>query len=151
FAQDKQTRYVNFLSSPKSKDLFKDCPNVETHILWAPSKLLWDQAAVPLAARKHGVDLIFNPKFSVPLLTRIPTVFVQQGSDWYANPGNYPWWDNIYIRLMLPMYSRKAVRTLAISQQTLDDLVKYTSIDTSQSVVSYAGIGPNFTAQRDED
>jgi glycosyltransferase involved in cell wall biosynthesis len=150
FAQDRQTRYLIFLSSPKSKDLFKDLPNVQMCILRAPSKLLWDQVAVPLAARRLGAELIFNPKFSVPLLTRLPCVFVQQGSDWYANPGNYPWWDNIYIRLMLPMYSRKAVRTLAISQQTLDDLAKYTSIDTHRSVVSYAGIGPNFTAQRDE-
>jgi hypothetical protein len=51
---------------------------------------------------------------------------------------------------MLPLYSRKAVRTLAISQQTLDDMATLTSIDTSQSVVSCAGVGANFTPERDE-
>jgi glycosyltransferase involved in cell wall biosynthesis len=75
---------------------------------------------------------------------------VQQGSDWYVNPQNYPWWDNIYIRLMLPLYSWKAARTLAISQTTLDDLAHCTRIDVHKSVVSYAGVGANFTAKRDE-
>jgi glycosyltransferase involved in cell wall biosynthesis len=83
------------------------------------------------------------------LFTRRPCVFVQQGSDWYVNPQNYPWWDNLYIRLMLPLYSRKASRTLAISQTTLDDLASYTSINVRDSVVSYAGIGANFNLERD--
>jgi glycosyltransferase involved in cell wall biosynthesis len=93
--------------------------------------------------------LIFNPKFSIPLFTRLPCVFVQQGSDWYVNPQNYPWWDNVYIRLMLPLYSFKATRTLAISQATLDDLAKYTCIKVRDSVVSYAGVGQNFSGERD--
>jgi glycosyltransferase involved in cell wall biosynthesis len=151
FSLDRETRYLIFLNTAKSKDLFREFNNVECHVLAAPSKLLWDQVAVPLAARKYNVDLIFNPKFSVPLLTGRPCVFVQQGSDWYANPGNYPWWDNLYIRLMLPLYSRKAARTLSISQQTLDDLAKYAKIDVSRSVVSYAGVGPNFSTRQDPE
>lgn len=116
----------------------------------ARSKLYWDQVRVPRAAREFDADLIFNPKFSLPLFTRRPCVFVQQGSDWYVNPQNYPWWDNLYIRLMLPLYSRKASRTLAISQTTLDDLANYTSINVQDSVVSYAGIGANFKLERDQ-
>src|SRR5690606_33162490 len=95
--------------------------------------------------------IIFNPKFSIPLLTRIPCVFVQQGCDWYVNPENYPWWDNLYIRLMLPWFSRAATRLTAISQATLDDLQKYAGIDVRGTVVTYAGIAPNFTSQGDAD
>jgi glycosyltransferase involved in cell wall biosynthesis len=97
------------------------------------------------------VDLIFNPKFSIPLLSGRPCVFVQQGSDWYVNPQNYEWWDNLYMRLMLPLFSRKARRTLAISQATLDDLAKYANIDVSKSVVTYAGVAGNITAERDPE
>jgi glycosyltransferase involved in cell wall biosynthesis len=142
---DHVSRYIIFLMSEKSRDLFREFPNVEPYVMPAKRKLYWDQIAVPAAARKFDVDLIFNPKFSIPLLTRRPCIFVLQGSDWYVNPSNYPWWDNLYIRLMLPLYSWKAARTLAISQATLDDLAKYTSIDVSHSVVTYAGVGPNFT------
>jgi glycosyltransferase involved in cell wall biosynthesis len=146
---DSVTRYIIFLMSEKSRGLFREFPNAEPYVMPARRKLYWDQICVPAAARKFDVDLIFNPKFSIPLLTRRPCIFVLQGSDWYVNPANYPWWDNLYIRLMLPLYSWKAARTLAISQATLDDLAKYTNIDVSQSVVTYAGVGPNFTPNRD--
>lgn len=149
-ALDPRTRYLILLQTPKSAHLFAQYRNAEVHVLPAPRKLWWDQITVPRAARRLGADLIFNPKFSVPLFSRIPSVFVHQGSDWYANPQNYPWWDNLYIRLMLPVYSRKAAGTLSISRATLDDLARYARIDVSRSVVSYAGVGPNFTPQRDE-
>jgi glycosyltransferase involved in cell wall biosynthesis len=147
---DRSTRYIIFLMSEKSWDLFREFPNAEPYVMPARRKLYWDQISVPAAARKFDVDLIFNPKFSVPLFTRRPCIFVLQGSDWYVNPSNYPWWDNLYIRVMLPLYSWKAARTLAISQATLDDLAKYTNIDVSRSVVTYAGVGPNFSPDQDQ-
>ena len=150
FRLDPDTHYIVFLDTPKSQRLFDEFHNVRTHVAPARFKFYWDQVVVSLAARKFDVDLIFNPKFSIPLLTRKPCVFVQQGSDWYVNPQNYPWWDNLYIRLMLPIYSWKAARTLSISQATLDDLEKFTCINVKDSVVSYAGVGPNFTPHRDE-
>jgi len=147
---DPDTRYVILLETPACQEMFRDYSNAEVVVIPGRSKLFWDQVRVPRAAREFNADLIFNPKFSLPLFTRRPCVFVQQGSDWYVNPQNYPWWDNLYIRLMLPLYSRKASRTLSISQRTLDDLATYTSIDVHDAVVSYAGIGPNFTLERDE-
>jgi glycosyltransferase involved in cell wall biosynthesis len=147
--QDPGTRYVIFLNSVKSLDLFHNFPNAEPHVLPARSKLYWDQVTVALAARRLKVDLIFNPKFSIPLLTGRPCVFVQQGSDWYVNPQNYRWWDNLYMRVMLPLFSRKARRTLAISQATLDDLARYANIDVSNAVVTYAGVARNMTPERD--
>ena len=147
--QDPDTRYAVLLSSEKSLDLLRPFPNAEPHVLPSRSKLYWDQVTVALAARRLGADLIFNPKFAVPLLSGRPSVFVQQGSDWYVNPQNYQWWDNLYMRVMLPLFSRKARRTLAISQATLDDLAKYAHIDVRDSVVTYAGVAANLTPERD--
>jgi len=147
--QDPRTRYAVLLNSNKTLDLLRPFPNAEPHVLRARSKLYWDQVTVARAARRLEADLIFNPKFAVPLLSRRPSVFVQQGSDWYVNPQNYEWWDNLYMRIMLPLFSRKARRTLAISQATLDDLAKYANIDVRDSVVTYAGVAANITAQRD--
>jgi glycosyltransferase involved in cell wall biosynthesis len=146
---DPETLYVILLDTPKHEHSFREFRNARVVVLPARSKLYWDQVVVARAARKFDVGLIFNPKFSVPLLTRRPTVFVHQGSDWYVNPENYPWWDNLYIRLMLPLYHWKAARTLSISQATLDDLAKYTCINVRHSLVSYAGVGVNFTPERD--
>ena len=147
---DPHTHYSILLRTPNRRDLFRDYRNAETHVLPAKSILYWDQIVVARAARRLDVDLIFNPKFSVPFLSRRPSVFVHQGWDWYVNPKNYEWWDNIYIRLMLPLYDRKAARTLAISQATIEGMRQYAGLKLTDCVVSHAGIGPNFTAQRDE-
>jgi len=149
-ALDPATHYVILLATPQHSGLFKQFANAEVHVLPSRSKLWWDQVSVPRAARRFNADLIFNPKFSIPLFTGRPCAFVLQDSDWYINPGHYPWWDNIYIRLMLPLYCRKAKRLMVISQSTLAELAHYGVVKTAKAEVTYAGVGANFTAQRDE-
>jgi glycosyltransferase involved in cell wall biosynthesis len=148
--QDPSTRYVIFLATSKQATLFDALPNVEAHVVPSRSKLWWDQVSVPRAARRLKVDLIFNPKFSVPLLTRLPSAFVLQDSDWYVNPQNYPWWDILYIRSLLPIYCRKAKRVLVISQSTLNDLERYRVLKGHKATVTHAAVSDNFTATRDE-
>ncbi len=145
---DRGSRYVIFLATPAARDLFSGLSNVEVRVLSSRSRLLWDQVLIPRAARRLGVDLLFNPKFSLPLLCRIPGVFILQSCDWYVNPGNYPWWDNIYIRAMLPLYARKARAILAISQAALDDLVRH-GLKLPRAIVTHAGVGPRFTPAAD--
>ncbi|MGH8300379.1 MAG: glycosyltransferase family 4 protein [Steroidobacteraceae bacterium] len=145
---DTGSRYVIFLASPAARGLFAGARNVETCVLATRNRLVWDQVLVPRAARRLGVDLLFNPKFSLPLFCGIPGVIILQSSDWYVNPGNYPWWDNIYIRAMLPLYCRKARVILAISQAVLGDLSRH-GLKLPHAAVTHAGIGPRFTADAD--
>lgn len=147
-AMDPDSRYVIFLASAAPRELFAGQRNVEVRVIESRSRLLWDQVLVPREARRLGVDLLFNPKFSLPLFSRIPGVFVLQSCDWYENPGNYPWWDNIYIRAMLPLYLRKARAVLAISQAALDSLVRH-GLRLPRAMVTHAGVGPRFTPEAD--
>lgn len=147
---DRGTRYLILLRTAKHADAFKRHPNAETRVVPARFKTWWDQVAVLREAERAGADLIFNPKFSVPLLARCPVVFVLQGSDWYVNPQNYEWWDNLYIRATLPLYCRKAERLLAISRTVVDDLERPLRLDRARISVSYAGPSPHFTSSRDE-
>ena len=146
---DTRTRYVIFLASEQSRGTFNEFANAREHVIRSRSKLVWDQLLVPLAARRQNVDLLFNPKFSLPLLSSTPGVFVLQSCDWYVNPGNYPWWDNLYIRLMLPLYCRRASGVLAISRATLDQFVKHTKMKLPRAAITHAGTAPNFTAAAD--
>ena len=147
---DRASRYLILLRTGKHANLFSRFPNADVRVLPARIKTVWDQVTVPLAARREDADLIFNPKFSVPLFSRRPATFVLQSSDWYLNPQNYPWWDNVYIRLMLPLYLRKAGRVLSISQTVVDDLKPYLKLDPTRIEISYAAASKNFTSRRDE-
>ena len=148
-ALDPTSRYVILLRSAKHAHLFDDFPNVEVQILSAPSKTWWDQVTVPLAARRAKADIIFNPKFSIPLLTTRPGVLVLHSSDWFENPANYAWWDNLYIRAMLPLYCAKATKLLSISKRALEDTVKYLHIDGSKVTLSFAAAGSHFKVVTD--
>ena len=141
---DQNSDYLILLRTAKCEYTLSDYKNVLYKVIPARIKLVWDQVFVPIAAKKYKADIIFNPKFSIPILSGIPCVFVLQGSDWYVNPGNYEWWDNIYIRLMMPTYSRKAKKLLSISQCVLNDLVKYAGVDRNKVIVTYAAPSPHF-------
>jgi glycosyltransferase involved in cell wall biosynthesis len=149
-SMDSGSRYVIFLASPAAREVFSGQRNVQVRVIESRSRLLWDQVHVPRAARALGVDLLFNPKFSLPLFSSIPGVFILQSCDWYVNPGNYPWWDNIYIRAMLPLYCRKARAILAISQAALDDLVRH-GLQLPRAMITHAGVGPRFNPDADPD
>jgi glycosyltransferase involved in cell wall biosynthesis len=141
---DPYSEYLLFLRTPEHAQLFERFPNLRAEVLSAPRKLLWDQVAVPRAARRHNAQLIFNPKFSVPFFTLRPSVFVLQSSDWFVNPKNYLWWDNLYIRIMLPLYCAKAAHLLAISRTTAEDCIKHIGIKADKVTVSYAAASPHF-------
>jgi glycosyltransferase involved in cell wall biosynthesis len=148
---DTRSRYVIFLAGEQARGTFSEFANAREQVILSPGKLVWDQLLIPLAARRLGVDLLFNPKFSLPLLSGTPGVFVLQSCDWYVNPGNYPWWDNLYIRLMLPLYCRRASGVLAISRATLDQFVKHTKMKLPRAAITHAGTAPNFTAAADPE
>jgi glycosyltransferase involved in cell wall biosynthesis len=149
-AIDPTTRYVIVLSSPKHERMFDEFPNAEIQVRTARSKAWWDQVTVPLAARRVKADIIFNPKFSIPLFSGLPRVMVLHSSDWFINPSNYSWWDNRYIRFMLPLYCARAAKVLSISKRARDDSVKYLHIDGSKVTLSFAAAGPHFKVITDE-
>ena len=146
---DTKSQYVILFRTPQNASLFSQFHNTATEVIPARRKIIWDQLKVPLAARRFKANIIFNPKFSLPLLSRCSGVFVLHGSDWYVNPQNYEWWDNFYIRVMLPIYCKKASGLLAISDCIKKDLVKFAGVKPQKVTVSYAAPSPHFTPNPD--
>ena len=91
FRQGSDLNFVLVLSSSRHAHRFAVFPNVKTIVRPIAVKLWWDQVTVLRVASHHRADIIFNPKFSIPLLSKAACAFVLQGTDWYVNPRNYPW------------------------------------------------------------
>ncbi len=100
-------------------------PNATERLLPAANKVLWDQLAVPRAAARAGADVIFHPKFTVPLITRIPTVMVVHGADWFIPPYHrvYNRIDTAYIRVFMPLYLRSAAAVISVSDYSTQGFV----------------------------
>src|SRR5438132_13533190 len=116
---DPTSRYVILLRTPKHERMFGNFSNADIQVLPARTKTWWDQVVVPAAARRVRADIIFNPKFSLPLIAGRPGVFVLHGSDWYVNHGNYSWSANFYSRLILPIYCATSTNLLPLSIRAL--------------------------------
>ena len=90
FEVDRVNQYVLFYMSEEQAGRYANVPNATERVVHAPSKLAWDQVAVPLAARRERLDVLFHHKFSIPLLAPCPTVVQQRCTAYWTNPEWYP-------------------------------------------------------------
>jgi glycosyltransferase involved in cell wall biosynthesis len=113
--QDSSNEYVLLYDDKSRLGSFAKKQNV-TEVAAGPRiKLFWDQVVVPWLARRHKLDIIFNPKLSVPLMAGAMTVFVQHGADWFEMAEQYPLYDRLYVTLFARLYWRKAKRIISVS------------------------------------
>jgi glycosyltransferase involved in cell wall biosynthesis len=120
---DQRNRYIFFYRRQENLGRFASHDNVSERWIRAPNKALWDQVAIPFACRRERVDLVFHPKFTVPLLAPCKAIMVVHGADWFMpeQAKFYSPWDVRYIRTFMPWYFRKASVVISVSQLTTDN------------------------------
>jgi glycosyltransferase involved in cell wall biosynthesis len=143
---DSRNDYLLLYRNPEQVGRYADRPNVTELLLEAGSKAVWDQWSVPRACRRLGADLILHPKFTVPLLTDIPTVMVLHGADWFLPDAKqfYGRLDRAYMHVFMPLYLRKAAVALSVSQLTTDDFVRIFDLPPGKVRTVYFGPARHF-------
>lgn len=114
-----------------------------------PSRLLWDQVAVPVLARRERLDILFNPKYSLPLAVRCPTVFVCHGMDWYVTPQWSRWTDRLNHRVLIPRYARKATKVIAVSETAREHFIHFLRVAPERVETVYLGVNEDFYVDPD--
>ena len=105
---------------------FAHHPRVREVLLPGSSKLFWDQVQVPRYARRNGLDLLFQPKLSVPLFAPCATAFALHGAEQLAVAEVFPWGNRMYNRLMMPVYCQRAGAVLVLTETAAADTVRLT-------------------------
>jgi glycosyltransferase involved in cell wall biosynthesis len=120
---DKNNEYILFYSNPANLGLFSDHAKVREVWVRGSNKAAWDQISIPRACHMEKLDILFHPKFTVPLFAPCQVVMVVHGADWLIpeQAQFYPWWDVKYMRMMLPLYFRKSSTVISVSQETTDN------------------------------
>ena len=108
---DRANEYVMYYSPTERLGRYVGA-NVIEHVVRARSKLLWDQWAIPRQAARDRVDLIFNPKLSVPLRSPVPGVFVLHGPEHFVVPSAYDPVDRLQAHILMPRYVRSAAAVI---------------------------------------
>jgi glycosyltransferase involved in cell wall biosynthesis len=104
----------------------------------------WDQVAVPAAARRLGIDLLYNPKYSIPLAAPCPAVWVCHGLDWYVMPWASRRIDRLSHRFLVPRYASRAGAIIAVSEITREHVMQYLHVAPERVVTVYSGVDDVF-------
>ena len=104
----------------------------------------WDQVKVPGAVRRLGIDVLFNPKYSIPLNVRCSTAWVCHGLDWYVMPQASRWIDRLNHRLLIPQYAAKSDAVIAVSETTREHVMKYLDVPGEKVHTIYSGLSNAF-------
>ena len=153
FALDRTNEYVLFYSAPEQTGRYATRPNVREVVVRAPGKLVWDQVAVPAAARHQHLDVLFHHKFSIPVLAPCPTVVQQRGTEYWTFPEYYPTRGDrlnaLYNRLSIPLFCRRATRVLTNSDSLADELEQIVGVPREKMATVYAAADERFAPVTD--
>jgi glycosyltransferase involved in cell wall biosynthesis len=141
---DTPHEFVFFYSDPAFKGSFASAPNVREVVATAPSVLIWDQLVARRLAARARVDLLFNPKYSIPLGGNCPSAWVCHGLDWYAMPWGSRWMDRLSHQFLVPLYARKADQILCVSETTREHLHEYLEVPAQRTRTVYLGVDEAF-------
>ncbi len=94
---------------------------------------------MPRAVRRHRVDVLFNPKYSIPLRAGCPSVWVCHGLDWYVMPWASRFVDRLSHRFLVPRYAAKAASIVAVSEVTRQHVMHYLHVPPERVTTVYSG------------
>jgi glycosyltransferase involved in cell wall biosynthesis len=127
---DSTNQYVVFTNRETGADLVPSTPNFaaapqNVNASSRPARILWEQFALPLAVRRHKIDVFFNPGFTAPILCGRPMVTVFHDLQHLRHPEYFRWFDLPFWRFFLWASARRSRGLIAVSAATRDDVRRY--------------------------
>lgn len=136
--------FVFLYKNPALMGTYDGDPQVTEVVLRSKNILLWDQMEVPRAIRRHRIDVLYNPKYSIPLLASCPTAWVCHGLDWYVMPWASRRIDRLSHKFLVPRYARKTDAIIAVSEVTREHVIQYLPIPPRRVSTIYSGVDDAF-------
>jgi glycosyltransferase involved in cell wall biosynthesis len=127
---DSLNQYVVFTNRETGSDLVPDRPNFvcaqqPLRASFRAARIIWEQVVLPFAAKKHRLDLLFNPGFTAPIACDCPMVTVFHDLQHKRHPEYFRWFDLPFWQFFLWASARRSRGLITVSAATRDDLQRY--------------------------
>jgi glycosyltransferase involved in cell wall biosynthesis len=143
--------FVFLYKNPALIGTYKNDPRVTEVVLPGKSILRWDQVEVPRAIVKQRIDVLYNPKYSIPIWASCATAWVCHGLDWYVMPWASRRIDRLSHKFLVPRYAKKADAIIAVSEITREHVIQYLPIPAERVTTVYSGVDDSFRQVADTD
>jgi glycosyltransferase involved in cell wall biosynthesis len=107
----------------------------------------WYLAALPLKARRDGVQVLHCPTHRAPVRSSVPLVVTFHDLAVLRHPETFNRWTREYSRLTLPRVARAARRLIAVSEFTRRELMAVLDVPVEKVRVIPNAVGPPFRAE----
>ena len=145
---DTENEYFIFVK-PGEDRCIEETKNFHVIEVKCPSYPLWEQVALPYAARKHNVDILHCTSNTAPIICNTPLVLTlhdiifleprdTNNKSFYQNLG----W--LYRRLVVPRILDKCKRIITVSNFELKNIIGKLSIPESRMAMIYNGYNTWF-------
>ncbi|HTS48811.1 MAG TPA: glycosyltransferase family 1 protein [Bryobacteraceae bacterium] len=131
---DSVNQYIVFTNRETGADLVPKQPNFEcapqpVRASFRPARILWEQVALPRAAARQRIDVLFNPGFTGPAICPCPQVTVFHDLQHKRHPEYFRWFDLPFWNLLLWISARRSRGLIAVSESTRHDLKRYYGVE----------------------
>src|SRR6185312_10978421 len=144
FALDMPHEFVLLYRNPALIGTYAGNARVTERHVAGRNVISWDQLGVPAAVRKFGIDVLFNPKYSMSLAVSCPTAWVCHGLDWYVMPEASRFIDRLSHRWLVPRYAAKADAIIAVSEITREHVMHFLHVAPNRVHTVYSGVSSSF-------
>lgn len=148
-AVDRENEYFLLYNNPDHVGTYNHLDNVEEFYLPPAHPVLWDQRHVPKRLKGLNIDLIFNTKFSVPLVGKQKKIMVLHGASWFEHPELYGRFDIFYEKLAMPIYCRESAFLISNSDLTTRDYKRLMGIPDHKIQTVNLAAGEHFVPVED--
>lgn len=144
FSIDNKNQYLLLHNGSKSIESYSKYPNVYMKKIKMPTKFLWDQIAIPWVTMKEKLDLVFNPKLSIPLMARSKKSFTFHGAEQFVHKNIFKFYDRIYFSIFMPLFIKKADMIISPTKKGIDDMESHFKVNKSKIKAIHHGLNSNF-------
>ena len=141
---DRHNHYVLIYNNKDHLGTYNKKENVDEVFLPPANPLIWDQWLVLKIIKKWGVDLVFNAKFSVPVMTTVKKIMALHGASWFVHPELYKKFDIFYVKKAMPVYCRSADFLISNSDLTTHDFLRILGVPRKKIATVHLAAGDEF-------
>ncbi len=150
---DQENEYVVFIKPDEDRDIFQKSPNLKFVELAGGPYPVWEQWALPKAAKAEGCDILHCTSNTAPINPKMPLILTlhdiiylesislfKKAGTWYQKLGN------MYRRFVVPRVAKKADKIITVSKFEKNRIHEFFGFPPKDDrlVAIYNGVSEHF-------